>query len=376
MSIVEDVDRTALGRARRRGEEMGLDAIVASSYESVSHLSGVSIMTQRAIPDRLEIVVLPVDAEPVFLVCNIEEAQVRAESWINDVRIYVEFVETPVVALAKLLRELGLERATLGLELRALNAADHGDLLELIPGATVVGVDAALADLRAIKSPAEITLLSDAALRTDAAIRRAFESAAPGVTERAVASRLAAEVQASADSLAFLAFGAGPSAGIAHPVATDRPLERGDVLRCDVGGQYSGYYSDLARTAVAGAASPALTSDYARLWEAHEEVISQVAPGVPASHLYAVCVKAFERRGLTLNLPHIGHSLGLGLHEAPMLSPFDDTELQEGMMIAVEPAHRDGGPILHVEDLVLVTADGHKVVSRSADWSTLLVCGA
>jgi Xaa-Pro aminopeptidase len=58
-----------------------------------------------------------------------------------------------------------------------------------------------------------------------------------------------------------------------------------------------------------------------------------------------------------------------------MLSPFDDTELQEGMMIAVEPAHRDGGPILHVEDLVLVTADGHKIVSRSADWSSLLVCG-
>lgn len=375
MSIIEEVDRSAAGRARRRAEELGLDAIVATSYESVSHLSGASIMTQRAIPDRLEIVVAPVDADPVFLVCNIEEAQVRADSWIEDIRVYVEFVETPVAALAKLLREMGLESGRLGLELRQLVAADYAELIDAIPDATIVPVDAVLAELRVVKSPTEIALLSDAALRTDAAIRRAFEAAGPGTTERQVASMLAAEVQASADSLAFLAFGAGPSAGIAHPVATDRPLERGDVLRCDVGGQYSGYYSDLARSAVVGEASPELTSDYARLWEAHEEVISQVAPGVPASHLYAACVKAFERRGLTLNLPHIGHSLGLGLHEAPMLSPFDDTELREGMMIAVEPAHRDGGPILHVEDLVLVTVDGHKVVSRSADWSTLLVCG-
>jgi Xaa-Pro dipeptidase len=375
VSLLEDVDRRALGRARRQAEEMGLDAIVASSYESVSHLSGASIMTQRAIPDRLEIVVLPVEAEPVFLVCNIEEAQVRKDSWIDDIRVYVEFVETPVVALAELLRELGLASATLGLELRALNAADHRELLDHIPDAQVVGVDAALADLRAIKSPAEIELLADAALRTDAAIRRAFEAAGPGSTEREVASLLAAEIQASSDSLAFLAFGAGPSAGIAHPVATDRALQRGDVLRCDVGGLYSGYYSDLARSAVIGAASPELTSDYARLWAAHEEVISHVAPGVPACHLYEVCRGAFERHGLTLNLPHIGHSLGLGLHEAPILNPFDETVLKEGMMIAVEPAHRNGGPILHVEDLVLVTPGGPKVVSRSADWSTLLVCG-
>lgn len=376
MSILEGVGSSALARARERAEAMGLDAVVATSYESVSHLSGASIMTQRAIPDRLEIVVAPVAGDPVFLVCNIEEAQVREDSWIDDIRTYVEFVETPVAALVDLLREMGLDRGTLGFEVRQLVAADHADLVARIPGATVVPVDAMLAELRAIKSAAEVELLSRAAQRTDAAIRRAFEAAGPGTTERQVASVLAAEIQATADSLAFLAFGAGPSAGIAHPVATDRPLERGDVMRCDVGGQYGGYYSDLARSAVIGEATPGLASDYARLWEAHEEVISHVAPGVPASHLYAVCVEAFKRRGLTLNLPHIGHSLGLGLHEAPMISPFDDTELREGMMLAVEPAHRDGGPILHVEDLVLVTANGHEVVSRSADWSTLLVCGA
>ena len=50
MSVLENVERSALGRARRRAGEMGLDAIVASSYESVSHLSGVQARSHVARP--------------------------------------------------------------------------------------------------------------------------------------------------------------------------------------------------------------------------------------------------------------------------------------------------------------------------------------
>jgi Xaa-Pro aminopeptidase len=114
---------------------------------------------------------------------------------------------------------------------------------------------------------------------------------------------------------------------------------------------------------------------YRDLWEIHERVIAAAKPGVRASDLYWLCREAFEKRDMTLSLSHIGHSVGLGLHESPMICPKDDTNLKEGMMLNLEPAVRDETGTYHVEDLVEITATGGRVLSRWADWSELLVVG-
>ena len=73
--------------------------------------------------------------------------------------------------------------------------------------------------------------------------------------------------------------GAGPNAALAHPFAANLTLREGDIVRCDVGGSYSGYYSDLARTAVVGRANSQQAEIYAKLWEIHEETIAAARPG-------------------------------------------------------------------------------------------------
>jgi Xaa-Pro aminopeptidase len=226
-----------------------------------------------------------------------------------------------------------------------------------------------------VKRPEEIELLQKAALATDKAIRIAYESGKVGVSDKVIADTLASGIQSGgADSLAFLVLGAGPSAALAHPTPSNRPLERGDVVRCDVGGYFSGYLSDLARTAVVGEPTPEQVEAYQKLFEIHEETIAAARPGIRAKDLFQHCKQAFENRGLALNLPHIGHSLGIGLHEAPVLHPFNETFLEKGMILAIEPVHRfDGGPIFHVEDLIEVTPEGGRVLSRAADWSELFV---
>ncbi len=101
-------------RARALMAEAGIDCVVATSYENVAYLSGAIIMTQRQIPDRLAAVVLPLEGEPTMVVCNIEEAQAQRDSRIPDIRAYVEFVTSPVQAIAEVVQEKGLERARLG----------------------------------------------------------------------------------------------------------------------------------------------------------------------------------------------------------------------------------------------------------------------
>jgi Xaa-Pro aminopeptidase len=197
-----------------------------------------------------------------------------------------------------------------------------------------------------------------------------------GATETAVLEVLVDQlVGDGADYLPFLCLGAGPNVFHAHPKAGDYVIRSGDLLACDVGGRFRGYYSDIARTAVVGEATSHQAEAYGTLWKIHEQVIAEIRPGVRASDLYWLCRDAFEHRGMTLGLSHIGHSVGLGLHESPMICPTDDTELREGMTINIEPAVRDETGAYHVEDLVEVTAAGSRVLSRWADWSTLLEVG-
>lgn len=359
-----------IDRARGLMREEGLDAILATSYEGVGYLSGTTIMTQRSIPERLAAVILPLEGDPVLVVCAVEEAQVRRQSHIGDIRSYVEFSESATSVIADVLAELGLQRARVGVEEHSLPARRLAELQQHLTECGFGSGDRLFARLSMVKSDDEIRLLARAALATDEAIASAYGDAAS--TDKEVADQLAAGVQrGGADSVAFLVLGAGPTAAEAHPVAAGRRLESGDVVRCDVGGYFSGYYSDLARTAIVDRATPEQDDAYRRLWDIHDEVISHARAGIEARELFFICEKAFKKNGLQMSISHIGHGLGLGLHEEPIIHAHNTTVIEEGTVLALEPIHRDGGPIFHVEDLLAITADGPEVLSRSRDWSNL-----
>ena len=73
----------------------------------------------------------------------------------------------------------------------------------------------------------------------------------------------------------------------------------------------------------------------------------------------------FKRQGLPFSMPHVGHGMGIGLHEYPMLEPGNDTPLEVGMVINVEPmaliaSRREG---YHTEDLAAVTETGRRLLT-------------
>ncbi len=217
-----------------------------------------------------------------------------------------------------------------------------------------------------------------AAQATDRAIRKAFESARPGMTEKRVGVVLTSEpLFGGAEMQAFQVLAAGTNSCSTHARAGEAGLRSGDLMRTDFGGVFSGgYYSDLARTV--GVGVPEQQRDtYQAMWEEHERLIALLRPGVRCSDVYASHKQRWEARGWRMVRPHIGHSLGIGLHEHPLLMPGDSTELAPGMRICIEPNHLiPEVEKYHVEDLVLVTERGPRVLSRTADWSQLLTLGA
>ena len=345
--------------------ESGFDSVVASSLENVSYLSGARMVMQRLIPDRLALLLWPADGDPAIVVCKGEDVACRDDCRIEDMRSYTEFVTSPVDLLADVIAEKGLAGGQLGLEMHSLPASYVNQLRKRLPGATLVDCGELLDRTRMIKTPQEIDALAAAGRATDRAIRGAFKKATIGDSEKTVADEITAGVTAAgADVLNFMFLGTGVRSFEWHARPGATRLEAGQVLHTDVAGNFVGYWSDLARTAFVGEPGPRQRDIYDRLYQAHVETLQAIRPGLSVGDLFSICQAAYRKVGLPFQMAHIGHGLGLGLHEYPMLKPTTDERLQPGMVLCIEPAYLDAGVAgYHIEDLVLVTDDGRDVLT-------------
>lgn len=312
-------------------------------------------------------------AEPIYIVCTNEEVQARRESWIREIRGYVEYRQSPMEFLARAVSDRGGASGRVGIEKHFLQAHFYEELRERLPRARLEEAGALFDAVRAIKTPAEIQQLETAALATDQAIHTAFQTARPGTSEKQIGAALTvALLMNGADAQVFQALAAGPNMPSTHHVAGGYVLRSGDLLRTDFGGVFRGYNSDLARTVCVGEASQRQRDTYRLIWDEHERLIALMRPGVTGRELFESHRRAWEAHGWPLLRPHIGHSLGIGIHEHPLLRPGDDTPLQPGMVLCMEPAQTIADTErYHVEDTILITESEPRVLSRSADWSSL-----
>jgi Xaa-Pro aminopeptidase len=351
----------------------GLDAVVAVMPENVYYITDPLIYTSWTLRERLALVVFPNGREPTMIVCDLEESLVRDETWIDDVRVYVEFAESPIDVLSDVLQEKGLGDKRIGIEMTYLAAAYYVHLKEHLPKIDLVSSEMLFNELRAVKSPEEVAHLKHAANVTEQAIYEAFAAASLGSTEKEVADHMnARQLSLGANENGFCIFGMGQNTLIAHHFAGPKQLEDGDLVGVDIGSRFDGYYSDVARSAVGGKPSPKQRDTYGKLRDAQRSTIAQIKPGVRACDVYEYCRKAFNDRGLELTMPHIGHSLGIGIHEYPMIEPGNVAELREGMIINIEPGHHDVGVGRYsLEDTVHVTARGPVIISDYSDTDEL-----
>ena len=217
-------------------------------------------------------------------------------------------------------------------------------------------------------------VLTRAAVATEHALMATYSTVKPGVKERDLVARLGANIlQSGADLPSFLFFTVGPNTGYAHPDPTDLEVQRGDLIKTDCGGYFSGYFSDIGRTVSVGRATPEQHSVYNRLMEVHRKTIDAMRPGVLASHVYDVNVQAYKEVEIPFSLPFAGHGVGLYIHEVPMLAKLDDTPLQANMVFAVETRVRwPGREGYHIEDLVVIREDGPEVITTFMDTSRLM----
>jgi Xaa-Pro aminopeptidase len=359
-------------------KDSGLDAIIAASRENVLYLSGVRNMSHDLIPSRHTFVVWPREGEPSYIVIASEEKTAQLESRIKNIRTYKEFHVSPVDVLVATLKEKGLDGKRLGLEWRGTTAEVHHGIQRQLPNAKVERVDDVLDQVRMVKTEEEMRILAGATYATERAIRAAYAAAKPGDTERDITNTMAKHLwDGGADNVAWIVLGAGDNAAIVHPKASSYRIKKGDIVRVDLGAWFSGYLSDLGRTAVVGRPSQQQRDYYDKLRRAEDAVIAAAKPGRPVKDLYHACMETLSHGAPKINLPsfpHIGHGIGVGLHEYPMITATGEEQLQPGMVMCVEPAFMDmDGLMYHIEETIQITEGGCDVLTYRDPWRDVFV---
>jgi Xaa-Pro aminopeptidase len=344
-----------------------LDAVVAVSPENVRYTADVHISTQQSIRDRLALVVWAKGRAPVFIVCFVEEGYVRKNSWIEDVRSYKEFVVSPVDLLADVLTELGLADKRVGMELDYFAASYQRRLEARLPQLKVEPCDALFARARMFKTRREMETQFRGYNQTGKALMATYLTVAEGETERSMMERLsAAIIKQGADSVAFAHINAGPNTGFPHMTPSGYQVKVGDLVKADVGGFYDEYFSNIGRTAKFGKLTQEDKDIWKRLREIHHAVADMLRPGNTGRQAFALATKLHEKHRIPFPYAHNGHSIGLNVHEKPILGPHEDTPYEAGMVSTCETRYRVPNQFgYHIEDIYEIT-DGAPILRSTA----------
>lgn len=220
-----------------------------------------------------------------------------------------------------------------------------------------------LEHLRAVHDAAEIARMDKAIAITIEGHKAAARYLAPGMRERAVASKIDDAFYAhGATGLAFPSIvGSGPDGAILHWEKRNRIMQKDDLVVVDIGSSYGGYASDVTRTfPVSGHFSPEQRKVYEAVLAVQNKVIAAVRPGISLERLNAIADDALVAAGYE-PVHYIGHYVGLNVHDAGDFT----APLEPGMVITVEPgAYLKDKLGVRIEDMVLVTPRGHRLMTE------------
>ncbi|WP_146906994.1 aminopeptidase P N-terminal domain-containing protein [Arenimonas daejeonensis] len=255
-----------------------------------------------------------------------------------------------------------------------------------------------LHELRLFKSPAELKLMRRAAAIACEAQVAAMRATRAGGREYEVEAALQYVYRRNDAVAAYEPIvGAGANACVLHYRANNGPIADGDLLLCDAGAEYAGYASDITRTwPVNGRYSKEQRALYELVLRAQDAALAKARPGQPWIAGHDAAVETLTDGLLSLGLlkgtlksalasaaykkfymHKTGHWLGLDVHDVGEYKLAGDyRDLEPGMVFTIEPglyiapgtkgvAARWQGIGIRIEDDVLVTGEGHEVLTEA-----------
>lgn len=370
------MDQEIVTRLRNRICAAGIDAIVGSSPENVTYVSGFVVPSQSLMRWRHAALIVTADGKVSMVAIDMEATTVKAHAGIGDLRIYREFSDDPMDSLADALRDLKLDRGQVAVEMEFLPAKDFATLQRRLPDVKWAAADALFNKARQIKTPNELALLRSLSKLTDHAIGTALRSAKVGTSEMELAGTLLATLFAGgAESYKLMIIASGERSEFPNVGPSERALKHGDIIRMEIFGQKSGYLTGVCRTAVVGEATAEQYKIWSNLIECKYLVMDLIKPGASCPEVYRRFLEKFSQLGFE-PISFVAHGIGLHLHEEPYMGRYGNEIVEAGMVGAFEPlVYIPGRFGMQNKDMFCVTETGCELLSDVTPTDTLLRVG-
>jgi len=350
-----DARRSRIKALRQRLGDTKVDALLVSNAVDIRYLTGfIGDDSWALIPARGSAVLILSD--------NRFQEQIKREAPGVKARMRKKGLAEE---LAKVCAQRGYK--AVGVQPDHMTLGVRKALVKQLNASAVKPIDDGLITQRSVKARAEVASIRKALSCQQEAFRKLRRFIKPGMTEVEVCAKLEYEMRRlGADGPSFPTIvAADANAALPHAIPGPRKLKRGGVVLIDWGAKADGYCSDLTRVLALGSMSRKMREVYQIVLDAQLAGIDAIRPGVALKDVDAAARKVIKRAGYAKEFGHsLGHGIGLDIHEQPVLSARAEGVLEPGHVVTVEPGiYLPGVGGVRIEDDVLVTARGHRVLS-------------
>jgi len=356
--------RTA--KAQEGMARQGIDAMFLTTEAEFRYFSGFRTAFWQS-PTRPWFLILPRRGSPIAIIPQIG-VELMETTWVDDIRPFdspatdaphLHLLQNALSDASTIATPMG-EEASLRMPLAEFDRLRRG------LSATWVDATPLIKALRMVKSPTEQQKIREICRIGSAAFARAGDLFHPSQPlDEVFRSFRIALLQEGAEEVPYLV-GAAAAGGYSDVISPpgSRPLADGDVLMLDTGASLGGYFCDFDRNWAIGQASDAAASAHRHLHAATEAALAAIRPGMTAAQLCEVMAQAL---GQGSGIGRLGHGLGMQLTEWPSLAPHDQTVLEPGMVLTLEPSLQiaPGKMMVHEENILLTETGVELLTDRT-----------
>lgn len=235
---------------------------------------------------------------------------------------------------------------------------------------TVKSLGAQIPKIRANKTQAEIEKIKVACALGDAVFQQLLTTIHVGMSEKAVVGEVYRLIyRLGAEGVSFdPVISSGPRTAMPHGRASNRILCTGDFLLLDFGVVKDGYQSDMTRTVSVGKATDQFRNIYDTLRPIQSETTQQFIIGKMGKEIHQFAAQKIKAAGYGDYFNHgLGHGLGIGGGERPLLNASSTDILTAGMVGTCEPGiYIPGVGGIRIEDDVLVTDSSPQTLTKTS----------
>lgn len=349
-----------------------LDAVWFSTEPEVRYFTGFLTQFWQS-PTRPWFLVLPAEGKPIAVIPEIGAAGMAA-TWVEDIRAWPSPRprDDGISLLSDTLRQLPARFGRIGTMLGAeshvrMPQMDFERLGQSLAVGDFADVSVEVFRQRFVKSSREIDKIAHICDIVSGGFEALEAGMRVGDSEQDICRRFRIDLlNRGADATPYVIGGSGPG-GYDNIIMgpTDRVLEPGDVMIIDTGSVFDGHYCDFDRNWAFGRADDAVRRAHRAVWEATEAGFAAARPGATTSDIFQAMWTVMEAAGALGNdVGRLGHGLGTQLTEWPSNTADDETVLEPGCVLTLEPGmcFAPGRNMVHEENIV-ITGDG-------ADWLT------